>query len=62
MLGKRMDYCKVRIEVLNLFPGKNSAQISWNPWVLPQFNVPNVMTRHSFDEQHGDKQQFLSQM
>ena len=31
MRGKRMDYCKVRIEVLNLFPGKNSAQISRNP-------------------------------
>ena len=43
MQGKRTDYSKVRIEVLNLFPGKNSAQKSWNPWVLPLFNIPNVM-------------------
>ena len=28
MQGKRTDYCKVRTEVLNLFPGENSAQIS----------------------------------
>ena len=51
--GKRTDYCKVRIEVLNLFPGGNSA---------PLFNIPNVMTNHFFDGQHGDKQQFLSQI
>ena len=60
MQGKRTDYCKVRIEVLNLFPGENGAQISRNPWVLPLFNMPNVMTRHFFDGKHGDKQQFLS--
>ena len=62
MQGKRMDYCKVRAEVLNLFPGENSAQISWNLWVLPLFNIPNVMTRHFFDGRQGDKQQFLSQI
>ena len=28
MQGKRTDYCKIRTEVLNLFPGENSAQIS----------------------------------
>ena len=28
MQSKRTDYCKVRTEVLNLFPGENSAQIS----------------------------------
>ena len=28
MQGKRTDYCKVRIEVLNLFPGENSGQNS----------------------------------
>ena len=49
MQGRRTDYCKVRIEVLNLFPGENSAQNSWNPWVLPLFNIPNVMTPHFFD-------------
>ena len=62
MQSKRTDYCKVRTEVLNLFPGENSAQISWNPWVLPLFNIPNVMTRHFFDGRQGDKQQFLSQI
>ena len=61
MQSKRTDYCKVRTEVLNLFPGENSAQISWNPWVLPLFNIPNVMTCHFFDGRQGDKQQFLSQ-
>ena len=60
MQSKRTDYCKVRTEVLNLFPGENSAQISWNPWVLPLFNIPNVMTHHFFDGRQGDKQQFLS--
>ena len=43
MQGKRTDYCKVRIEVLNFFPGENSAQLSWNPWVWPPFNIPIVM-------------------
>ena len=62
MQSKSTDYCKVRAEVLNLFPGENSAQISWNPWVLPLFNIPNVMTRHFFDGRQGDKQQFLSQI
>ena len=28
MQAKRTDYCKIRIEVLNLFPGENNAQIS----------------------------------
>ena len=28
MQAKRTDYCKVTTEVLNLFPGENSAQIS----------------------------------
>ena len=28
MQGKRTDYCKIRTEVLNLFPGENSVQIS----------------------------------
>ena len=28
MQGKGTDYCKVRIEVFNLFPGENSAQNS----------------------------------
>ena len=55
MQSKRTDYCKVRTEVLNLFPGENSAQISWNPWVLPLFNIPNVMTCHFFDGRQGDK-------
>ena len=55
MQGKKTDSCKVRTEVLNLSPGENSAQISWNPWVLPLFNIPNVMTRHFSDGQHGDK-------
>ena len=55
MQGKRTDYCKVRIEVLNLFPGENSGQNSWKPWA-------NVMTPHFCDGQHGDKQQYRSQI
>ena len=38
-----MDYCKVRIEFEIGFSAKNSAYNSWNPWVLPLFNIPNVM-------------------
>ena len=34
MQGKRTDYCNLRIEVLYLFPGENSAQISRNPGTL----------------------------
>ena len=43
MQGKKTDYCKVRIEVLNLFPGENSAQISWSPWVFPHYCLIYLM-------------------
>ena len=31
---KQTDYCKIRIEVFNLFVGEKSSINSWKPWVL----------------------------
>ena len=50
MQGKRTDYCKVKIEVLNLFLGEKLCiklvkPVSITRGVLPLFNIPNVMRR-----------------
>ena len=60
--GKRTDYCKVRIEVSNLFPGeKKCTELVKAVSITSVKNTQcHVMTPHFFDVygQHGDNNFF----